>query len=52
MERTKDVLESGASVVASNCPFCLTMLSDGVKNHEKEELIQVLDIAEMIAKSI
>ena len=52
MERTKDVLESGASVVASNCPFCLTMLSDGVKNHEKEEQIQVLDIAEMIAKSI
>jgi Fe-S oxidoreductase len=52
MERAKDVLETGATVVASNCPFCLTMLSDGVKNNEKEDEIQVLDIAEIIAKSI
>ncbi|MBK7691989.1 MAG: (Fe-S)-binding protein [Bacteroidetes bacterium] len=52
IERTKDVLESGASVVASNCPFCLTMLNDGIKNNEKENEIQALDIAEMIAKSI
>jgi heterodisulfide reductase subunit D len=52
IERTKDVLESGASIVASNCPFCLTMLSDGIKNNEKETEIQALDIAEMIAKSI
>ena len=52
LERTNDVLESGASVVASNCPFCLTMLQDGIKNHEKENEIQTLDIAEIIAKSI
>ncbi len=52
MERTKDVLETGATVVASNCPFCLTMLNDGVKNNEKEDEIQVLDIAEIVAKSI
>ena len=52
MERTKDVLASGASVVASNCTFCLTMLNDGIKNNEKENEIQALDIAEMIAKSI
>jgi heterodisulfide reductase subunit D len=52
MERAEDILETGATVVASNCPFCLTMLSDGVKNNEKENEIQVLDIAEMIAKSI
>lgn len=52
IERTKDVLESGAKVVASNCPFCLTMLSDGIKNSEKENEIQALDIAEMIARSI
>lgn len=52
IERTKDVLESGATVVASNCPFCLTMLSDGIKNNEKENEIQALDIAEMIAKSL
>lgn len=52
VERTKDVMESGATVVASNCPFCLTMLTDGIKNNEKENEIQALDIAEMIAKSI
>ena len=51
-ERTKDVLESGASVVASNCPFCLTMLQDGIKNAEKEEHIEALDLAEIIARSI
>ena len=52
IERTKDVLESGASIVASNCPFFFFMLSDGIKNNEKETEIQALDIAEMIAKSI
>lgn len=51
-ERTGEALETGASVIASNCPFCLTMLNDGVKNKEKEETVQVLDIAEMIVKSL
>ncbi len=52
MERAKDILETGATVVASNCPFCLTMLTDGIKNNEKEDNIKVYDIAEMIAKSM
>jgi heterodisulfide reductase subunit D len=52
IERTRDVLESGAKVVASNCPFCLTMLGDGIKNSEKENEIQALDIAELIARSL
>lgn len=52
LERSKDVLESGASVVASNCPFCLTMLSDGVKMNEKEQDIEVLDLAEIIQRSL
>ncbi len=47
-ERTKEALETGASIIASNCPFCMTMLSDGVKTNEKED-VKVLDIAEMIA---
>ncbi len=51
-ERTKEALDTGASVIASNCPFCLTMLTDGVKKNEKEDEVQVLDIAEMIAKSL
>jgi heterodisulfide reductase subunit D len=51
-ERTSEAIATGAKVIASNCPFCLTMLTDGVKKSEKEEEVQVLDIAEMIAKSI
>jgi len=39
-------------VIAAACPFCNTMLTDGVKVREKEESIEVLDIAEMIAMSI
>ena len=51
-ERTREALDTGAEIIASNCPFCLTMLTDGVKNNEKEDQVQVLDIAEMIAKRI
>ena len=52
VERTKDIVESGATIVASNCPYCLTMLGDGIKNSDKESEIIALDIAEIIAKSI
>jgi heterodisulfide reductase subunit D len=51
-ERTKDMIETGASIVASACPFCNTMLTDGVKNSNKEDTMQVLDIAELVAASI
>jgi len=51
-ERTKDMIETGASIVASACPFCNTMLTDGVKNSNKEDSMQVLDIAELVAASI
>lgn len=51
IERTGDVLESGAEIVASACPFCMTMLEDGIKNDEKEGAIKVLDLAELIVKS-
>ncbi len=51
VERTEDVLETGSKIVASGCPFCLTMLSDGIKNKNKENEIEVLDIAELIAKN-
>ncbi len=51
-ERTNEALATGASVIAAACPFCNTMLTDGVKSNEKEESVQVLDIAELIAGSI
>ncbi len=52
LERTKEALETGASIIAAACPFCNTMMTDGVKNSNKEEEVQVLDIAELIAASI
>ena len=51
-ERSNEAIETGASIIASACPFCNTMLTDGVKNKEKEEEVAVLDIAELIAASM
>lgn len=51
-ERTNEAIDTGANVIAAACPFCNTMLTDGIKVKEKEESIEVLDIAEMIAMSI
>lgn len=51
-KRTDEAIETGANIIASNCPFCTTMLVDGVKNREKEEAIKVMDIAEMVALSL
>jgi heterodisulfide reductase subunit D len=51
VERMEDILESKATVVAAACPFCMTMLRDGVKHYEKEQEIQVLDIAEITARA-
>ena len=52
LERTNEAIDTGAGIIAAACPFCNTMLTDGVKTREKEESIEVLDIAEMIAMSI
>lgn len=51
VERTEDALETSASIIATGCPFCNTMMTDGVKNFNKEEEIKVLDIAELIANA-
>jgi Fe-S oxidoreductase len=52
VERGREAVDTGASIVASNCPFCMTMLTDGVKEVGKEEEVKVLDIAELIAQNI
>ncbi|PHQ29352.1 (Fe-S)-binding protein [Leeuwenhoekiella nanhaiensis] len=49
IERTEQALETKPEIIAAGCPFCNTMMTDGVKNKEKESEIEVLDIAEMIA---
>jgi len=51
-ERTTDLLESGAEIVAANCPFCLTMLQDGLKEVEKQEDIMVFDLAELVVQNM
>jgi Fe-S oxidoreductase len=48
VERVEEAIETGAEIIAVNCPFCMTMMRDGTKHFEKENDIQVLDIAELI----
>lgn len=51
IERIEEAMETQSEIIASGCPFCMTMLRDGVKHFEKEQDIQVLDIAEITAKA-
>ena len=52
MERTEEALMTNAKVIATACPFCMTMLTDGIKYKNKEEEIKNFDIAELIAQSL
>lgn len=52
IERTEEALATGSSVVASACPFCMTMLSDGVKAKEASETVKVKDIAEIVLEAV
>jgi heterodisulfide reductase subunit D len=51
-ERANEAVETGSNIVAAACPFCNTMLTDGVKAAEKEGEVQVLDVAELVARSL
>jgi Fe-S oxidoreductase len=51
-ERTGEAIATGSAIIAAACPFCNTMLTDGVKNAEKEETVKVMDVAELIAASL
>ena len=51
VERTEQAIETQPEIIAAACPFCNTMISDGVKNKEKEESVEVQDIAELISKA-
>ena len=52
IERTKEAIGTNANIIATACPFCNTMMTDGIKSNEKEDIMQVMDIAELIASSI
>lgn len=51
IERTEEALATGATTIAVACPFCMTMMSDGVKNKEREAEVNVKDLAELIAEA-
>lgn len=51
-ERAIQAIETGAEVIATNCPYCMMMLTDGVKFNKKEEEVKVIDLAELIAESM
>lgn len=50
VERMEDVVEANPNIVAVGCPFCMTMMTDGVKSKEKEDTLKVYDLAELIAE--
>jgi Fe-S oxidoreductase len=52
IERTEEALRAGAEVIASACPFCMTMLTDGLKYKNREDDVRNLDMAELIAQSL
>ncbi|MBP7732103.1 MAG: (Fe-S)-binding protein [Bacteroidales bacterium] len=52
IERTEEALRTGAEVIATACPFCMTMITDGLKYTNSEDKMKNLDIAEMIAQSL
>jgi heterodisulfide reductase subunit D len=51
IERIEDAIATGADTIAVACPFCMTMMTDGVKNKEKEETLKVFDLAELIVQA-
>jgi Fe-S oxidoreductase len=52
LERTEDALETGADIIATACPYCMVMMTDGLKYKNKETEIRNYDIAELVANSL
>ncbi len=52
LDRAGEAIDTGSQIVAAACPYCNTMLTDGVKNAEKEGEVQVMDVAELVAASL
>jgi Fe-S oxidoreductase len=51
IERAEEALETGAEIIAANCPFCLTMMGDGMKAKDKQDEVMVYDLAELIVNN-
>ncbi|NQY68155.1 MAG: (Fe-S)-binding protein [Flavobacteriales bacterium] len=51
IERSEEAIETGSDIIATACPFCMTMMTDGVKHFKKEESVEVMDITELVVKA-
>jgi heterodisulfide reductase subunit D len=51
IERIEEAIDTGATTIAVACPFCMVMMTDGVKNKEKEDTVKVYDLAELVAQA-
>ena len=52
MERTEDALKTGADIIATACPYCMVMMTDGIKYKNREEDVKNYDVAELVAQSL
>ena len=52
INRTNELLATGAHTIAVNCPFCATMITDGVKSADKAETVQVRDVSEVLLDAL
>jgi Fe-S oxidoreductase len=59
IERTEEALSAGQAgmqtppdIIATGCPFCMTMMTDGVKHFNKEAEVKVMDVAELVADGV
>jgi heterodisulfide reductase subunit D len=52
IERTEEALNTQSAIIATGCPFCMTMMTDGIKNKNREHDVKVQDVAELIANAL
>ena len=52
IERTEEALKTGADIIATACPYCMVMMTDGLKYKNKEEEIKNYDIAELVVLAL
>jgi len=52
MDRTNEALGTGADIISTACPFCMIMLDDAVKANSKDEEVSVMDIAQVVERSL
>jgi Fe-S oxidoreductase len=51
-QRVREAIDTGASILAAACPFCMTMFEDGIRGVGADETFKVLDLAELVAQSL